>query len=314
MKFLTDFNNCMRKILVAALPLLFLTSCFTGVEGTRRVVMSKDDIQATLPTVEDDLTAPLKGEDLASWRPGKEFVALDNRAALIFDSRTLPPDPLSLSLKGKTLVYRGSDMRVTPGLDTVRLLIFADSARQYIYPLKRQTVNSLELPMLTDKALIDRFDALLKGKRLWVRNAVWHTGGSMTMQGLKYAPVVITNVTPGSGVYPANIHFKCDGKDTAWLPVSLGNAGPASRSFSHQFSLSDPKEQYPGISDENWNLIQQQRVVTGMTKTEARLSRGNPKDVSQGHNSAMLYELWQYPDGSYMIFEDGLLTRFKIAQ
>lgn len=51
-----------------------------------------------------------------------------------------------------------------------------------------------------------------------------------------------------------------------------------------------------------------------MTKTEARLALGNPKDVSQGHNSALLYELWQYPDGSYLMFEDGLLLRFKQAR
>lgn len=51
-----------------------------------------------------------------------------------------------------------------------------------------------------------------------------------------------------------------------------------------------------------------------MTKDEARLSLGAPKDVSQGHNSALLYELWQYPDGSYLMFCDGLLQRFKLAR
>lgn len=297
----------------ALMTLQCATSCFTGVESTRRVEMSRSDVQATLPTEEDKFVSGLSGLPLSEWRPGMEFVALDDRAALIFDSRTLPPSPLSLKLRGKTLCYEGIEHRITPGLDTLATLMFRDSVRRYFYPMKQQVANSLDIPMFTDRALIQRFDSMLRNRKLWITYPVWHTADSVTFQGLKYAPVEVESVGPGIGVYPVRINFR-SGDIQAWLPVSLPGAGPESRRFSRQFSLSDPRLRHPGITDENWNLIQRQRVVAGMTKNEARLALGNPSDVSQGHNSAMMYELWQYPDGSYLMFADGLLQRFKLAR
>lgn len=292
---------------------MLLTSCFTGVEGTRRVVMSKNDVAATRPGAEEQLVAGLTGTPLAQWQPGREFIVLDDRAALMFDPHTLPADPLSLHLSGDTLRYQGNDRRVTPGLDTLTVLRFADSVRTYSLPLRQSRITSMEMPMMADAAIVHRLDTMLRGRTLWVRNPMWHTADSLTVQGLKYSPVRVEKVLPGVNVYPVRICFRTDSL-SGWLPVALPGAGPASRSFAQQFSLTDPRSNYPAITDETWRLIQRQRVAEGMTKDEARLSLGAPKDVSQGHNSALLYELWQYPDGSYLMFCDGLLQRFKLAR
>lgn len=283
-------------------------------EGTKRVEMNKSEVQATMPTAEDRFTASLKGIPLKDWEPGKEFIVLDDRIALIFDSRTLPPNPLSLHLRGNTLRFLKTELRVAPGLDTVQQIIFTDTARQYIYELKKSMTSSLGVPMLVDKNIVDSLDQKLRGTRLWVRNAVWQTGDSATLKGRKYIPVTVSEVTAGRNVYPVCVCFKTESGQSAWLPVSLGEAGPAARSFGRQFSLTDPRTQYPNISDENWNHIQNQDVAIGMTKNETLLALGSPQDISQGHNSAMMYELWQYPNGSYLIFEDGLLSRFKLAK
>lgn len=292
---------------------MLFTSCFTGVESTRRVEMSRSDVLATLPTEEDNLISSFSGIPLKLWYKGKEFVALDDRAALIFDSSTLPPSPLSLHLKGKTLRYVGADTRINAGLDTLYVIMFEDSARNYIYKSRQPVATSLDLPMFVDKEIVNRVDSLLSNRTLWVKYASWQTGDSSRMQGLKYAPVKVEKVSAGIGAFPLRIYFQ-SGDKHAWLPVSLPGNGPASHSFSKSFSLADQRVRYPSVSDENWKMIQQQKVAEGMTKNEVRLALGDPSDVSQGHNQAMVYELWQYSDGSYIMFADGLVIRYKLAR
>lgn len=303
----------MRYCLLLLTSFLIFTSCFTGVESTKRVELSKGDMQASLPSSEDNFISQFKGDPIDTWEKGKEFVGLDNKVALIFDSRTMPSDPISLAMQGKTISFQGIEIRITPTLDTARVIVFADSARQYYYELKQPLTNSLGIPMLSDKRLVERLDSALRGKTLWVRSSVWHNSDTVSMEGMKFVPVKVVAVTPGHAVYPIHIVFTQSGRE-AWLPVSLGEAGPAARNFGRQFSLSDPRLLYPNINNETWEKIQRQEVAYGMTKVEARLAMGNPTDVSQGHNSAMLYELWQYPNGSYLIFEDGILTRYKISK
>ena len=77
------------------------------------------------------------------------------------------------------------------------------------------------------------------------------------------------------------------------------------------FLLADPKGKYPHISNENWALIQQGKVGTGMTKEECKLSIGNPDDLQSGHSRSQTMDIWQYNDGTFLMFEDGLLTRFR---
>lgn len=299
--------------LLAIASLLFLTSCFTGVEGTRRVVMGKSDVAAIQPGEEDRFINRIQGIPLAEWQPGKEFIVLDNRAVLIFDPQTLPSNPISLGLRGDTLRFEKSIQQITPGLDTLTVLLFSDRGRSYRLPLKQSSVNSMELPMLADAAILHRLDTMLAGRTLWVRNPLWHATDSTTVRGLKYGAVKVDKVLPGINVYPARIHFTADSL-SGWLPVSLPGAGPAAFSFSQQFSLTDPRTRYPAISDQNWALIQKQQVSIGMTKDEVRLALGTPKDILQVHNSALLYELWQYSDGSYLMFEDGLLQETGIRR
>lgn len=81
--------------------------------------------------------------------------------------------------------------------------------------------------------------------------------------------------------------------------------------FSSLFSLSDPKEDYPNIAPEIWDLICKGRVCEGMTKEECKLSLGNPQEVDRGHNWDQLLDVWTYSDGSYLFFINDRLTREK---
>lgn len=36
-----------------------------------------------------------------------------------------------------------------------------------------------------------------------------------------------------------------------------------------------------------------------------------PESIDRGYNQSAAYERWNYPDGRYLLFEDGLLMRFN---
>ena len=88
-------------------------------------------------------------------------------------------------------------------------------------------------------------------------------------------------------------------------------AGGRRAIFSALFSMSDPRLEYPQISDAVWNNIVNTRVADGMTKQEVSLAIGMPESIDRGYNQNAAYERWNYPDGRYLLFEDGLLMRFN---
>ncbi|MDE6513468.1 MAG: hypothetical protein K2L05_04720, partial [Muribaculaceae bacterium] len=83
------------------------------------------------------------------------------------------------------------------------------------------------------------------------------------------------------------------------------------RTFANQFSLTNPRKNYPQISDTNWNLISQGRVALDMTREECRLALGAPSQVDREALPNGIFERWIYEDGVYLFFTDGLLTRFR---
>ena len=59
------------------------------------------------------------------------------------------------------------------------------------------------------------------------------------------------------------------------------------------------------------NLLVLRDDGLGMTKEECKLSLGNPTDVNSGHDWNSTIDFWQYPNGSYLRFQDGLLVSFR---
>ena len=99
--------------------------------------------------------------------------------------------------------------------------------------------------------------------------------------------------------------------DVGYLQMNYTSDLHDSRNFAAIFFLSDPKEKFPNVSDEHWSLIQNGKVAEGRTKEECKLSIGNPDEVRSGHNRSQTMDIWQYSDGTYLMFTDGLLTNFR---
>ncbi len=73
----------------------------------------------------------------------------------------------------------------------------------------------------------------------------------------------------------------------------------------------DPKTSN-GISDESWNMIQQELFWIGMPKNEFLLMKGlDPKSINSYNYGYGTTEQWVYSSG-YYYFRDGVLTSWQV--
>lgn len=295
-----------------------LTSCFTGVESTKKITLSKEDVKSLKLTEEEKFFESVSGQPLSEWKPGKLFAAADDRTALIFEREGLPVDPVSLNIGGKHLSFTGTGTRISPDGSNVVILKFECQGQPYFYNTGKSqdeaplTVTSDAIPMLIDLDMVERAKELLAGKKLWTRTPLWYDSLGNRIPGKKYVPVTVREVVPGTQIFPIKVAFEDDADKTgAWVFMNFGHGGKDSRSFANLFYLSDIRRKYPAIEDEVWQLICNEKVKTGMTKEECRLALGTPTDVDSGRDYSHAIDLWNYNNGTMLWFEDGILTRFR---
>lgn len=311
------FRSYILPAAAILLSAVSLSSCFTGVESTKKITLTKDDRKALLPTPEESFMADITGLPLADWETGRLFMASDNKSVLIFEQTGLPPDPDKTALKGTLLSYRDTETRMTPDGGSSLVINFVTPEGQvfkYNTGKKRdeamRNITSDRIPMLIDLDMVDETRAILLGKSLWTRSPLWYDSEGQRIDGRKYVPVTIDEVEPGNLSFPLRLRFHDDTGKDAWAYMNFGNSAADSRSFANLFYLSDFRKKYPSVSDEVWNLICLGKVRNGMTKTECKLSLGNPSELDSGHDWSQTLDLWHYPDGTVLWFEDGLLTQF----
>ena len=259
----------------------------------------------------------LQGIPLSQWEQGKEFLAMSDRALYVFDPATFPSGTAGKSIRGHVLRFAGLDSRINPDLREECVILFADGAHIYRYPTGKTTeaalreTDSAKLPLMTDLALTGLWKDKIRGMTLWTRNNLWYDGTGERIPGLKYAKVTVVDAEATPGDFPIRVKIEGPDGQTAYLNMNYTSDPHESRNFAAIFLLSDPKEKYPHISDEVWKLIQRGKVGEGMTKEECKLSIGNPDEVQSGHNRSQTMDIWQYADGTYLMFTDGLLTKFR---
>nr|QJR98279.1 hypothetical protein Muribac2_030 [uncultured Muribaculaceae bacterium] len=286
-------------------------------EGTQKISLSRDDRKQLEPTPEEVFFRPVAGKPLGEWVPGKIFIASDDRSSLIFDQDGLPADQSELRLGGKELTFQGVEPRMAVDGSSTAVLIFSDGQHEFRHDSGKlaETANSQvtsdQIPMLIDKEMVESARQLLMGKKLWTRTPLWYDAEGNRVAGRKYVPVTVTDVRPGTIVFPIKVKFKDEHGMEAWAFMNFGHSGKESRGFSNLFSLSDIRAKYPNIDDETWKVITLGRLKTGMTKAECKLSLGNPNEVDSGHDYSQTLDLWHYTDGTVLWFEDGILTRYR---
>lgn len=296
------------------------SSCSTGIESTKTIKLSRDDQKILKPEAEEILISEIKADSLAAWNPGKRFMITDDRASMVYEvydrNRVRVHND---SLAGTIVEYLGRDRQSNPDGSNVGVISFIDrkSGKTLKYVSRRSfdrlgTLTWSDIPMILDLDILDNMRRLLKGRRVWSKTGLWYSETGEPVKGAKFIPVTITDIMPGNGVFPFTVTID-DGTRQAYLPMNsgTGNSGYETRSFPSLFSLDDPKKQYPQILPEIWTLICNGKVTQGMTKQECKLSLGNPRDVESGHDWNNLLDFWKYSDGTYLVFQDGILIRYK---
>lgn len=298
-------------LILLALP--FLQSCFTGVEGTSKINLTKKDYAAVAPKEEDLFIADVKYQPIGEWETGKQFIISDEKFLILTEN----PSDIKLSA-GDTITFSHLTSRIGPDGNVKALIEFTDpQANKILYSIDKSleeaagSLTQQDIPFLIDTDILNQINSKLIGKHLWTKSTLWYDANLEYIKGRKFDEVVVSDVVPGNAFFPVIVRFRpVDGGEGQML-MNIGTSGNETRNFSRLFSLADPRQNYRHITDEMWRAIQNEEFRVGMTKEECRLSKGNPSDVDMGHDYSNSVEIWFYPNGSYARFVDGLLVNFK---
>lgn len=294
-----------------------LPSCSTGIESTKKIRMTKDDIRMMVKTPEQMFAETIEGTPLSNWKKGKEFLAMSDRTLYIFEPTGLDEESSAKSVKGEILTFEGLDSQANPDLMEECILLFSDGTTTLRYQTGKSTeaamneIVSSKIPLMSDLDIIRQWKDKTLGSTLWTKSNLWYDARGERIPGLKFAKVKIVDVEPSTGDFPINIKINDETGREAYIQMNYTSDLRDSRNFAALFSISDPRKKYPKISDEHWALIQQGKIGEGMTKEECKLSIGNPDEVRAGHNRSQTMDIWQYSDGTYLMFTDGLVTNYR---
>lgn len=306
--------------LIILMSLMFV-SCFTGVEGTKTITLSRNDKKTLALTAEDTILECVKGFPLGQWKAGKRFIITDDRINLLLDQSLSDRSVLDLKMKDNIVFFHSLADRKRPDGSSERMIILRTLDNKFLYyPTSKKvegsenTVLSSGLPMLIDLDMIEKVRDILNGKKVWIKSPIWYDEADSRIPGRKFVAVNIEDVSHGSLYFPVKIKFSDEKGKIAYIFMNFGNSDTDSRSFAKLFSLNNPRARFSAMEDDVWNLICNGRVKVGMTKEQCRLALGNPVDVKSGHDYNRLLDVWIYEDGDYLQFSDGLLVNFRLLK
>lgn len=292
-------------LLIAALS---LNSCYTGVERTPRITERQVNREIGTPSAESKFLSSIEGQPPAEWLPGKVFTLTNGK----FNVAYLPSSISSTLSPGDTLRFESMEAATTlTGAGMTNLRFKTSDGRSLTYRMETpfetlRSAPSASLPFLVEATVVDSVRALLKGRTLWTTTLRRYTPDGNDIPGRKFERITVSDIRAGKGEYPIEVLF---GNEMLYLTVEPGSR--STRRFSNILSLSDPRKNYKHITDKNWELITRGKVADGMTMEECRLALGTPKEVDRTATYGALIERWTYENGIYLLFSDGLLTRFR---
>lgn len=307
-------NNLL--IVTASLALAAPSGCFTGIESTPGISKSEVKRQnAAKPTAEQLLIESVGSESFSKWKPGKEFEVTDSKVSMILN-------PVSESERlGYGSVIRYNHMRPTLTImgDSVADIIFvAPSGVELTYrtELSPDAVRSSErvyVPFTVERSMVRHADSILAGRKLFLLTPHRHSADGLTpLEARKFVEVTVDSVVAGNSAFPLRVIFTDpEGKQFSTF-INPDTPTHTTRAFHRLFSLTDPRKNYPQISDEVWLHIQNGTVAEEMSRFECRLALGQPDEIDRAVGVSNTAERWTYSNGTMLLFEEGVLTKFRI--
>lgn len=293
------------------------SSCFTGIESTPRITREDVRRSGVRVTQEQEFAENLDGEAPCDWKPGKMWQVTDNKISLIFAGSPTEASDLA----GQRIVLE----KITPvntvtGVNNIELTFKGSTGKSFVYMTDvavddwatRQNVN---IPFTVEMSVVNKADSLLRGKTLYITTPLWYDREGRMINGLRHIPVTVNRVIPGNENYPLCVAFtpSVGNGVECYIYMTYGKSASSTRNFERLFAFDNPRLRYPQITDETWGLIVRSRVAEGMNRDEAKLALGTPASIDKGYTQGSLQmERWSYGDGVYLIFEEGVLIRYRI--
>ena len=293
------------------------SSCFTGIESTPRI--TREDVRRSGVTVsrEQTFAEQITGETPRDWKPGKQWKVTDNKIALIFAGS--PTEVYDLA--GKFIELESiTPVNTVTGVSNVELKFKDANGRPLVYMTDVaaddwNTRENVAIPFTVEMSVVAEADSLLRGKTLYITTPMWYDRDGRMINGLRHIPVTVNRVLPGNENYPLCVAFtpSVGNGVECYIFMTYGKSASSTRNFERLFAFDNPRLRYPQITDETWGLIVRSRVAEGMNRDEAKLALGTPASIDKGYTQGSLQmERWSYGDGVYLIFEEGVLIRYRI--
>lgn len=310
---LTMMVNQSIYIAIIASTFLMLSSCFTGVESTPKITRQDVEKERIVVSPEQKFLSGISPQNPNLWRRGKSFYVSDEKAKLLF-SADRPLD--SISLKGSYIHFDSLKKAMSfAGEEVAQFIFSADGGTKLSYMpgveySELEKRKNFEIPFLIDMDMVRAVKDSLKGHTYFITTPVWQTAdGSSQRRVQRHVPVTVQDVVPGNSFYPFRIIFIRPGSSEPYsLLMTIGDSRTATQNFHTLFAFDNPRLHYPKITDETWQLIINSKIRIGMTKDECRLALGTPNVRGERPTTAGMVEYWQYSDGTFLIFEEGLLS------
>lgn len=293
-----------------------ITGCFTGIESTPKITADNVRESGVRVTDEQTFAAQITPTPPRDWLPGKQWLVADPKIALVFTSASASSD----SIFGKIIefVETRNAMTVT-GDEIIELVLKSENGSAFYHrtgvsPSDWMSRNSYAIPFTIELTSVNKADSLMKGHIYYITTPRWYDADGADFIGQRHIPVEVVGVRPGNSIYPLLVAFRQPNRPSEpvrYILMTYGNETSATRNFDRLFSFSDPRKSYPSITDATWDKIINSKLAEGMTRDEARLALGTPASIDRAALPGAQVERWSYENGVYLIFEDGILTRFR---
>lgn len=300
------------RILIGVLLALVMQSCFTGVESTPRITARELKRQKVVVTPEMEFLTDIAAPQPAQWQPGRQLLVTDSRLGHVLHPATVAVAP------GDVLQFEGFRPVATPRSAADLEAVFTVNGQQVAYRSATDydalpSLKRLDIPYTIDLQQVQQVRDLIKDKSYYTMSSLWYEPETFEpRRGTKYTPVQVVDVRPGTASLPFAVVFRPEGSsDLSCMLMTAGDGVLAVRNFHTLLSFTDIRQNYPLTTDANWQLITQGRLAEGMTMQECRLAVGSPEQIIQGTQTEGTLQRWSYPDGVYLIFDDGILTKFR---
>lgn len=295
---------------------ILLTSCFTGVESTPKITYKEVKKQKAQDTPEMHILDAATPERPSDWKLGKRFYIADTRASR--GVWHVSPTEMTDSLFGHIAILASVDtVKSLTGEPEISLTLSIPQKSTEIEYRTNLTLSqwnqadTYTLPHVIEMSIIDNAQQAMKGNSYYILQPRRYGIEGNDTTGTRYQPVRVIDVKPNTEAIPLRVWFTDDEGHLASIVMSVVGAAAARRTFDTIFSIDNPRDRYPNITDENWEMIRHGRIILGMTPDECRLALGSPDNLQRIPTSAGMIERWSYNGGIYLQFEDGLLSTFR---